>query len=206
MELRLEFTIEPFDAGHPGPHVRAGIDEARRRGLDPDMGPFGTTVQGEAAAVLEGLAAIAGAAIEAGATRVALTVARQHDELGHPFLQAIAPLAQALDARLVAAGDLAPGDIPLAFEGEVVGAMRLPQAHGMLDRLIAEVERELGGGPLSELSREDKQQAVKLLDERGAFNLRRSMEEVADAFGVSRITVYNYLNAVTSRATTVNKS
>jgi predicted transcriptional regulator YheO len=68
----------------------------------------------------------------------------------------------------------------------------------MLDRLIADVERDLGG-PLSELSREEKQRAVKLLDEQGAFNLRRSIEDVADALGVSRITVYNYLNAVTSR-------
>jgi predicted transcriptional regulator YheO len=34
-----------------------------------------------------------------------------------------------------------------------------------------------------------------LLDDRGAFQLRRSVEEVADALGVSRFTVYNYLNA-----------
>ena len=38
--------------------------------------------------------------------------------------------------------------------------------------------------------------AVRLLDERGAFILRRAVEEVADAMGVSRITVYNYLNAI----------
>jgi predicted transcriptional regulator YheO len=30
----------------------------------------------------------------------------------------------------------------------------------------------------------------------GAFMLRRSVEDVADALGVSRITVYNYLNAM----------
>ena len=52
------------------------------------------------------------------------------------------------------------------------------------------------GGQLPDLSREDKQRAVRLLDERGAFLLRRSVDEVADALGVSRITVYNYLNAV----------
>jgi predicted transcriptional regulator YheO len=57
------------------------------------------------------------------------------------------------------------------------------------------VEVELGG-QLPDLSREDKQRAVRLLDERGAFLLRRSVDEVADALGVSRITVYNYLNAV----------
>jgi len=67
--------------------------------------------------------------------------------------------------------------------------------HGALDRLIDGVERELGG-PLPSLSRDDKQRAVRMLDERGAFILRRAVEDVADAMGVSRITVYNYLNAL----------
>ncbi|MSZ16504.1 MAG: transcriptional regulator, partial [Actinobacteria bacterium] len=44
--------------------------------------------------------------------------------------------------------------------------------------------------------RHEKQLAVKLLDQRGAFILRRAVEDVADAMGVSRITVYNYLNAL----------
>jgi predicted transcriptional regulator YheO len=57
------------------------------------------------------------------------------------------------------------------------------------------VETELAG-PLDQLSREDKQRAVRLLDQHGAFILRRAVEDVADAMGVSRITVYNYLNAL----------
>jgi predicted transcriptional regulator YheO len=71
----------------------------------------------------------------------------------------------------------------------------MPPLHGALDRLIDAVEAELGG-PLPLLSREDKQLAVRLLDERGAFILRRAVEDVADAMRVSRITVYNYLNAI----------
>ena len=38
--------------------------------------------------------------------------------------------------------------------------------------------------------------ATRMLDQRGAFTLRRAVEDVADAMGVSRITVYNYLNAL----------
>ncbi len=41
-----------------------------------------------------------------------------------------------------------------------------------------------------------QENAVRLLDERGAFILRRAVEDVADAMGVSRITIYNYLNAI----------
>lgn len=114
----------------------------------------------------------------------------------HPLLVALEPVAQALGADLVAPGSVAAGDIPLRWDGEVVGGLRLPGVHGTLDRMIGAVEAELGG-PLDQLSRERKQQAVKLLDERGAFQLRKSVEEVADALRVSRFTVYNYLNAGT---------
>ncbi len=196
MEVRLEFTVEPFLEGSPGPHVRAAVEEARRLGLAPEMGPFGTTIDGESARVLPGLGAIVGAAVEAGASRVALAVSRRQAVPNHPFLEALRPLADALGAQVVAHGDLAPGDIPLAFDGEILAGIRLPRAQGMLERLVAEVERELGA-KLVDLSREDKQRAVKLLNDRGAFSLRRSVEDVADALGVSRITVYNYLNAVT---------
>lgn len=112
----------------------------------------------------------------------------------HPLLVALEPVAQALGASLVAGTRLQAGDIPLQWEGETVGGMRLPGVQGTLDRLIAAIEQELGA-PLAKLSREDKQRAVHMLDEQGAFHLRRSVEEVAEALGVSRFTVYNYLNA-----------
>jgi hypothetical protein len=114
---------------------------------------------------------------------------------GERLLVALEPVADALGATLVRSGELEPSDIPLQWDGAVVGGIRLPQLQGALARLIEGVERELGGR-LPELSRESKQRAVRLLEERGAFMLRRSVEDVADALGVSRITVYNYLNAI----------
>jgi len=95
----------------------------------------------------------------------------------------------------VAAEDREPGDLPLKWEGVVIAAVRPAALHGALDRLIESVEREMGA-PLPSLSREEKQKAIRLLDDRGAFILRRAVEDVADAMGVSRITVYNYLNAL----------
>jgi hypothetical protein len=112
----------------------------------------------------------------------------------HPLLEALEPVAEALGATLVPAPGVRTGDIPLRWEGEVVGGMRLPGIQGTLDRLVATIEAELGA-PLAELSREDKQRAVRMLDDQGAFRLRRSVEEVAEVLGVSRFTVYNYLNA-----------
>lgn len=107
----------------------------------------------------------------------------------------LAPVAEALGCTLVPGDDLEPADIPLVLDGEVIGGVRLPVLHGALDRMIDGVEREVGCR-LSAMTREQKQQAIRLLDDRGAFTLRRAVEDVADAMAVSRITVYNYLNAI----------
>jgi uncharacterized protein YqgV (UPF0045/DUF77 family) len=72
--------------------------------------------------------------------------------------------------------------------------VKLPRSGGTgVNALLAEVAAELGG-PLSGLSRADKQRAVLLLEAKGAFEYRKSAEIVAEALGVTRFTVYNYLN------------
>lgn len=113
----------------------------------------------------------------------------------HPLVLSVKPIIEALGAQLVPLDEREPGDLPLKWEGTEVAVVRMAPLHGALDRLIEGVERELGGR-LPLLAREDKQRAIRLLDERGAFTLRRAVEDVADAMGVSRITVYNYLNAL----------
>ena len=95
--------------------------------------------------------------------------------------------------------DAEAGDIELIWDGSAVGAVRLTGGVGAGETArdvawhLSAVEREFGG-PLSELDRIEKQRVVKMLNERGAFQLRRSVERVAEELGVSRFTVYNYLN------------
>ena len=113
----------------------------------------------------------------------------------HPVIATVQPLLKATGGRLIAVHEIQSGDIPLIWEGETVAGVRLPPLHGALDRIIDGVERELGDN-LSALSRNNKQVAIRLMDEQGAFTLRRAVEDVADAMGVSRITIYNYLNAL----------
>ena len=110
----------------------------------------------------------------------------------HPLVVAIAPLIERLNAELVAPRDAGDDDIPLLWDGEPVVAVRLPSKGGV-QSLLAEVADELGG-PLHQLSRGEKQHAVLLLESRGAFEFRKSAEIVAEALGVTRFTVYNYLN------------
>lgn len=115
----------------------------------------------------------------------------------HPLLDAIAPLLARIDGEVVEPADLRPGDVPLRWEGVTVAGVRLPpeDAAGAtsLEELIAEVAADVGA-PLADLPREEKQRAVRLLEERGAFAYRRSAETIAEALGVSRFTIYNYLN------------
>lgn len=113
----------------------------------------------------------------------------------HPLATAIEPLLERIGATAVPADEWEPGDVLLHWEGRPAVAVRVPgeEITSALDRVIASVESELGGG-LGELPRADKQRAVRLLEERGAFTLRKSVESVAAALGVSRFTVYNYLH------------
>jgi len=113
----------------------------------------------------------------------------------HPLLDAVQPVAESLGAEIVPPSKVRPGDVELRWEGEVVGGFRPASLDGALDRMIAAVERDLGA-PAGELDREQKQEFVRRLDELGAFTLRRSVEDVAEVLGVSRFTVYNYLNAL----------
>lgn len=116
-------------------------------------------------------------------------------DLSHPVLATLQPLVDALGCSVVDAAQIEAADIPLVYDGELIAAVRLPDLHGALARLIDSVEREMGQ-QLPNMNREQKQLAIRLLDDRGAFTLRRAVEDVADAMGVSRITVYNYLNAL----------
>lgn len=74
-------------------------------------------------------------------------------------------------------------------------ALHVGDLRDALDHMIEQVEAD-AGRRLADMGREEKQTAVRVLDEQGAFQLRKAIEAVADAMGVSRITIYNYLNAI----------
>ncbi|WP_405683446.1 helix-turn-helix domain-containing protein [Streptomyces sp. NBC_00057] len=111
----------------------------------------------------------------------------------HPLVTAIKPLVDAMGAELLGPEQVQADDVVLAWEGEDVIAVRLPQLSESLDHILAVMERR-HGMPLAELDRKAKQSVVRTLEARGAFSVRHGVETVAGALGVSRFTVYNYLN------------
>jgi uncharacterized protein YqgV (UPF0045/DUF77 family) len=70
----IEFVIEPFVEGSPGPHVRSGIEAIAARGLDVSMGPFGSSVSGEVEELADAIGAMVTAATSDGARRVLVEV------------------------------------------------------------------------------------------------------------------------------------
>ncbi|MCX5417549.1 helix-turn-helix domain-containing protein [Streptomyces sp. NBC_00059] len=111
----------------------------------------------------------------------------------HPLVAAVKPLVDAMGAELLSPEQAAADDVVLAWEGTDVMAVRLPQLSESLDHILAAMERR-HGMPLSDLDRKAKQGVVRSLEARGAFAVRHGVETVAGALGVSRFTVYNYLN------------
>jgi uncharacterized protein YqgV (UPF0045/DUF77 family) len=70
----LEFTIEPFVEGRPGPHVVAAVEAVHALGVSADFGPFGTSCRCEPALMPEVVAAVTRAAFEHGASHLSLHI------------------------------------------------------------------------------------------------------------------------------------
>ena len=131
------------------------------------------------------------------------------DKSADDFLAAVRPLVERIGATFVDPADLTASDVPLAWGDSIVAGVRFatdsdsrdsasPDSQvrsdeGGLVGILADVQRAFDD-PLHELPRAQKQRAVRLLEEAGAFSYRKSVETVASALGVSRFTVYNYLN------------
>jgi uncharacterized protein YqgV (UPF0045/DUF77 family) len=72
----VEFTVEPFVEGRPGPHVTAAIEAARHGSRNVDIGPFGSSCEVDIDAVGALVGSISDAAFAHGASHVTVHVAR----------------------------------------------------------------------------------------------------------------------------------
>ena len=63
----------------------------------------------------------------------------------------------------------------------------------LLDELIAQSVK-LGGKPVALMSKEDKVKAIQFLNETGAFLITKSGDKVCKFFGISKYTLYSYID------------
>ena len=75
--LVIEFTIEPFVEGQPGPHVTQAVAAVEQHGITVEFGPFGSTFTVNDDLMPAVVADMMRAAYANGATFVSVSVARQ---------------------------------------------------------------------------------------------------------------------------------
>jgi predicted transcriptional regulator YheO len=73
-----------------------------------------------------------------------------------------------------------------------------PELDTLMQEIIADAVRRLGK-PVSLMNKAEKIQAVEAMMQRGLFIVKGGVERAARALGVTRFTVYNYLDALRSR-------
>ncbi len=68
----------------------------------------------------------------------------------------------------------------------------------VMDSMISEAIHEIGR-PVENMSRDDKITVLERLDQRGATQMRKSVEAIAKRLGISRVTAYSYLEEARAR-------
>jgi hypothetical protein len=74
--LQLEFTVEPFVEGLPGPHVTAAVSAAEAVGATVEFGRFGSSGTASTEAMPLVIAELVRAAFANGASHVTMHVAQ----------------------------------------------------------------------------------------------------------------------------------
>jgi predicted transcriptional regulator YheO len=117
------------------------------------------------------------------------------DADGHAFgllglnldVSALHEAQRSLTALTTAPGaEAGAGDAEEIFAGDI---------REVVAGMIAQAVAESGKSP-AQMSREEKMDVVKRLEERGAFLVKRSAEQVAEALDLSRFTIFAYLKEI----------
>ena len=72
-----------------------------------------------------------------------------------------------------------------------------PILHNVTDLLDSLIEQALNlvGKPVAAMNKDDKIKVVKYLNDAGAFLITKSGDRVASLLGISKFTLYNYMDA-----------
>ena len=117
------------------------------------------------------------------------------DEQGN----AVGSLCINYDITALVAGQSAMMKLASLDKEEATREVLTSNIDDLLEILMMEAV-ESTGHTLDTLDKEDKVAVVRYLDNKGAFLIKKSAERVADFLGISRFTVYNYLNEAQEEA------
>ena len=72
---------------------------------------------------------------------------------------------------------------------------RIPQNVNQLLEELIDQSVSLVGKPVALMSKEDKIQAIRFLNQSGAFLITKSGDKIAKFFNISKYTLYSYMDA-----------
>jgi predicted transcriptional regulator YheO len=76
--------------------------------------------------------------------------------------------------------------------GAMVRESFVSSVNELLDSLLIEAQEAIGKPP-AQMNKEDKIKLIQLLDQKGAFLIKKSGERICSHLGISKFTLYNYL-------------
>lgn len=90
-------------------------------------------------------------------------------------------------------------DIQSALLPTILPPLPAPRSETSIEELIEEIigsALQSAGAPVERLSKTEKKAVVSIMHERGLFVIRGSVERVAARLGVTKFTIYNYLDEI----------
>jgi len=84
--------------------------------------------------------------------------------------------------------------VPVGEQTDREKLTTIVNVNDMLDELI-DKSVELVGRPVAMMNKEDKIRAIQFLSRHGAFLITKSGDKVAKYFGISKYTLYSYIDA-----------
>ena len=85
-------------------------------------------------------------------------------------------------------------DALITHKADIETANKIPQnVNQLLDDLLEESIQKVGK-PIALMSKEEKIQAIQFLNEAGAFLITKAGDKIANFFGISKYSIYNYID------------
>ena len=85
------------------------------------------------------------------------------------------------------------GEFMLPCDHEQAEPQRIINVNDVLDELIEQSVQQVGK-PVALMNKDDKVKAIRFLNEAGAFLVTKSTDKVAKYFGISKYTLYSYID------------
>ena len=86
------------------------------------------------------------------------------------------------------------GEFMLPRDREQTEPQKIINVNDVLDELIEQSVQQVGK-PVALMNKDDKVKAIRFLNEAGAFLVTKSTDKVAKYFGISKYTLYSYIDA-----------